>query len=206
MSFRRLALAALLLTSVARAQNLADYYVNGLTGQDIPGNGLTPSTAWKTITYAISQIPPINNPTQWNTLYVEGNQVYSPSTNGETLPIQPSYNLWIEGRFPQGSLPVIRATAGGVGVQFSPTITFSRNESTMRYLVFEGGAYGMVMGNSANQRHRPRIQDCVFRGQTVAGVRVNNANNSRGIDPRFFQTLFSAAPRGIEIVASVPGA
>lgn len=203
----RLAAAALLLSGGLGAQSVGSYFVNGVTGQDTPTNGGSASSPWKTITYAITRIPPISNPTQWHTLYVEGNQIYSPGTNGETLPIQPSYNLWIEGTFAgHGVMPVIRAVPGGTGMRFAPAIAYERNPSTMRYLVFEGGSYGMTMGNSPNQRHRPRIQDCVFRGQTSAGVRVDNADNSRGIDPRFFQTLFTAAPRGLEVVASVPGA
>lgn len=199
--------AVLGLASWASAQSLADFYVNGVTGQDIPGNGTSPNTPWKTITYAVAHVPPITNASTWNTLYVEGNQVYSPSTNGETLPIRPAYNLWIEGTFVgHGRMPVIRPDPGGVGMLFDPAIVYSRNPCTMRYLVFDGGSYGMKMGNSASQRHRPRIQDCTFRGQTVAGVRVDNADNSRGIDPRFFQTTFTNAPRGLEVVASVGGA
>lgn len=202
-----LAVAALALTSLASAQNLADFYVNGLTGVDSPGYGGSPSMPWKTITYAITQIPPIINAGEWNTLYVEGNQVYAPGTNGETLPIRPAYNLWIEGSFVgHGRMPIIQPPAGGVGMLFDPAIVYSRNPSTMRYLVFDGGAHGMRMGNSANQRHRPRIQDCTFRNQTVAGVRIDQADNSRGIDPRFFQTLFTGAPRGIEVFARVSGA
>jgi hypothetical protein len=72
----------------------------------------------------------------------------------------------------------------------------------MRYLVFTGGAYGMRMGNTPSQRHRTRVQDCTFHGQTIAGVRIDDAGQSRGTDPRFFQTTFRAAPRGIEVVAT----
>jgi len=199
--------ATLGLGTWASGQNIGNYYVNGVTGLDVPGNGGSSGRPWKTITYAIAHIPPITVANEWRTLYVEGNQVYSPSTNGESLPIVPAYNLWIEGTFVgHGQMPVIRPLPGGVGVRYDPTVVYSRNASTVRYFVFEGGAYGMRMGNSANQRHRPRIQDCTFRGQTIAGVRIDQADNARGIDPRFFQTTFTAAPRGIEVIAAVAGA
>ncbi len=207
MSLRN-ALSLTLLASVSfvPAQNLADYYVNGITGRDVPGGG-SPSMPWKTITYAITQIPPIIQPTEWNTLYVEGDQVYSASTNGDALPIRPAYNLWIEGSFVgHGRMPILRPAAGGISVLYDPAIVYQRNPSTLRYLVFEGGAYGVSMGNSAGQRHRPRIQDCTFRGQSQAGARVTDAGPSRGNDPRFFQSLFTDAPRGIEIATTTSGA
>ncbi|MEZ5966097.1 MAG: right-handed parallel beta-helix repeat-containing protein [Planctomycetota bacterium] len=202
-----LAVATLGLASLTSAQSVADFYVNGRTGRDHPSYGGSPAMPWKTITYAITQIPPITNSSEWNTLYVEGDQVYSPSTNGEVMPIRPAYNLWIEGSFVgHGRMPILQPPVGGVAMLFDPAIVYSRNPSTMRYLVFDGGSHGMRMGNSANQRHRPRIQDCTFRNQTVAGVRIDQADNSRGIDPRFFQSLFTDAPRGIEVFATVSGA
>lgn len=200
--------AWLALGSYASAQqNLANYYVNGRTGMDVPGYGRSPATPWKTMTYAMTQIPPVVNPVNWNTLYVEGDQAYAPGTNGETLPVRPAYNLWIEGTFVgHGRMPIIAVGAGGTGFEFDPNVVYNRNQSTMRYLVFEGGRYGMKMGASGTRRHRPRIQDCTFRGQSAAGVRIDEASSSVGVDPRFFQTLFTQAPRGIEVVSSGGGA
>lgn len=196
----------LALASIANAQSVGEYYVNGRTGMDRPEYG-SATMPWKTIGYAITRMPPITNPSTWNTLLVEGNQVYSPGTNGEVLPIRPSFNLWIEGTFVgHGVLPVIGINPGGIGILFDPAITYERNPSTMRYLVFEGGAYGMSMGSSGTQRHRPRIQDCKFRGQTSAGARIMHAGSQIGIDPRFFQTVFENAPRGLEVIAGVSGA
>ena len=62
------------------------------------------------------------------------------------------------------------------------------------------------MGGNATYRHRPRVQDCVFRGQSDAGIRVLDASNSHGIDPRFFQCRFENAPYGVKIEASASGA
>lgn len=192
------------------AQNLGDYWVDGLTGLDVPGNGTSPGAPWKTITYALTQIPPVDPRTQssnWYTLYIEGNQTYSPGTNGETLPIVPKYNVWMEGTFVgHGVMPRIAASAGGVGMAFDPGTRYERNPQTVRYLVFTNGRHGMTMGGTTQRRHRPRVQDCIFEGQTVSCVRILDADNSQGTDPRFFQSLFRSAPRGIEILASQDGA
>jgi Right handed beta helix region len=198
--------AAVATTMLLPAQNPGDYFVDGIRGLDVPGAG-TPVQPWKTITYAIAQIPPVTGPNGGHTLFVEGNQVYSPATNGETLPIRPAYNLWIEGTFAgHGQMPVVRPVAGGTGIRYDPAIVYSRNQSTLRYLVFEGGDYGIAMGNSGSNRHRPRVEDCVFRDQAQACVRIDDAGPACGIDPRFFHTTFSAAPRGIEIAAAHDGA
>ncbi|HLU40133.1 MAG TPA: choice-of-anchor Q domain-containing protein [Planctomycetota bacterium] len=204
---RTLALAIVASSALASAQTIvAEYYVNGRTGIDRPDYGTSPDTPWKTFAYAIPRIPPVANPDEANRLNVEGDQVYSTATNGETFPIRPVPNLWIEGTFVgHGRMPVLQPPPGGTAMRFDPTLAYSRNPSTMRYLVFDGGAYGVEMGHST-QRHRPRFQDCTFQNQSRACVHVGDAGSSRGIDPRFFQTLFRSAPRGIEVIASTPGA
>ena len=188
------------------AQNLGDHYVDGVRGRDLPTGG-TPAAPWKTITYALAQIPPVLDPTRWRTLFVEGAQEYSPVTNGEVLPITPAYNVWIEGRTQgHGRMPVIRAGSGGTALRFDPTVVYSRNRSTLRSLAFEGGEYGVVLGQSGGNRHRPRLERCAFAGQTRAGVRIDDAGPGIGIDPRLFQCVFTAARFGIEINAANPGA
>ena len=53
------------------AQNLGDHYVDGVRGRDLPTGG-TPAAPWKTITYALAQIPPVLDPTRWRTLFASG--------------------------------------------------------------------------------------------------------------------------------------
>lgn len=198
-------MALLLATASSPAQNVGEHWVDGLRGRDVPGAG-TRSDPWRTITYAVARIPAVTDAAQWRSLFVEGGQVYAPATNGETLPIRPAYNLWIEGRPAGNQLPVIRATAGATALRYDPTVVYSRNQSTLRSLVFEGGDYGIAMGQSNDNRHRPRIEDCVFRGQSLACVRIDDAGPARGIDPRFFRCTFATARYGMEISAANPGA
>ncbi len=184
---------ALLVGGLATAQG--PYYVNGLTGLDAPTQGTSPGAPWKTIGYALAHVPP-QTPTTSEVVYVEGNQDYSPTTNGEVFPIVPAYNVWIEGTFlVHGRLPVLRIPAGGTGFQLPGNQSFLRNEVTFRYLVLDGGSYGMQMGSTGGARHRPRVQDCTFQNQTVAAVSLLNLGNS-GDDPRFFQSTFQGLGRG----------
>ena len=197
------AAAAALSSPALPAQTLlADWYVDGKTGSDLPTNGMSAATPWKTITYALTQIPRPAQASQYQQLYVEGNQVYSPSTNGETLPIRPAYNVSIEGTFAgHGVMPRIQPGTGGTSIAFAANETFNRNQVTLRYLVFDGGDYGATMGASPGARHRPRFQECRFESQARAGVQMRDVGNAIA-DPRFFQNLFRGAPIGIEVLAA----
>ena len=191
---------AALATPALTAQNLGSWFVDGQRGQDIATNGRTRATPWKTIAYAQTQIPPVDPRTQsrnWQTLYVLGDQTYSPSTNGETLPIVPVYNLFLEGTDTSAVPPIIKIGTGGTGLRFSHQVGYSRNPSTIRRLIFDGGDYGIEIGGSPTQRHRPRVQDCLFRNQAKAGARI--MAGASGTDPRFFQNTFQNGAGGIEI-------
>lgn len=199
---RAFASAALFVTSLA-AQG--PYYVNGVTGVDAPAYGLSPNQPWKTLTHALANVP-AQTPSTSTIVYVEGNQVYSPATNGETFPLVPAYNVAIEGTFVgHGRMPVFRAPAGGVTFAFPGNVFFNRNQVTFRYLVIEDGNYGITMGAAAGYRHRPRVQDCTFRNQAIAGIRITNAGSSIN-DPRFFQNLFTGPGKGIEMFSVGNGA
>jgi hypothetical protein len=194
----RFLLMLLLAAVVVPAQG--EFYVNGLTGLDAPSHGGSPQTPWKTIGHALANIPPQSSEHS-AILYVEGNQVYSTTTNGEVFPLRPAFNVWIEGTFLyHGNMPVIAPPANGTAFEFAPAAFFFRNSVTFRYLVVEGGRYGMQMGSSPGFRHRPRVQDCTFRHQTVAAISLR-PNATGGDDPRFFQNLFHNVPIGIEAVA-----
>ena len=195
----QVALALALLTQVLDAQG--PFYVNGLTGADVPGAGQAAASPWKTIGYALAHIPP-QTPSTSEILYVEGNQVYSSATNGEVFPITPTYNVWIEGTFLQhGNMPVLQPGPGGTAIQLPADESFLRNDVTYRYLVFEGGDYGIRMGSNPGHRHRPRVQDCTFRHQTQAAISIR-PNGTSGDDPRFFQNTFEDVQIGVEAVAS----
>ncbi len=193
--------ALLLAMACLRSQS---YYVNGSTGVDAPSHGTTAASPWKTITYGIAHMP-AQTPTTTATLYIEGNQVYSPSTNGETFPLTPAYNVSLEGTFVgHGVWPVLQVPPGQTGVLFPANQTFNRNAVTFRYLDFRGGAIAMLMGANAGQRHRPRVQDCQFHGQTFASIQLAT-HGATVDDPRFFQVLFDGAPTGVLLDITQPG-
>lgn len=198
-SFRWLSCgSALLLAAALQAQG--NYYVNGITGADLPGNGSL-AAPWRTIGYALAHVPP--QPVSMSaTVYVEGNQVYSPTTNGEFFPITPAYNVAIEGTFVgHGRMPVLRPPAGMTAFLFPGNVVFNRNQVTFRYLVVEGGDYALRMGAMPGSRHRPRVQDCTFRDQLVAAIRIDNAGNAIN-DPRFFQNTFTGPGMGLAMYST----
>jgi len=192
----------LALCAVAPLAAQGPYYVNGKTGNNNPGAGTTPTNPWKTIGYALATIPRPPSAGVNYQLFVEGNQVYSPSTNGESFPVRPAYNIWIEGSFAgHGILPRLVGTTGATMLLFDPNETYNRNQVTLRYLVFEGGAIAAKMGAAPGQRHRPRFQDCEFSGQTTACVRVEEGGQAI-CDPRFFQNTFRNSPRAFSMSAT----
>lgn len=182
------------------------YYVNGLVGIDAPTQGSSVTAPWKTIGYAMANVPPQTISTS-AIIYLEGNQEYSAATNGESFPITPAYNVWLEGTFlGHGQMPILRIPAAGTGFLFPANEFFFRNKVTFRYLVIEDGDYGMRMGSDPGYRHRPRVQDCMFRNQAMASVSLRS-NGASADDPRFFQTVFegNGSGIGIEALAAVSG-
>ena len=181
------------------------YYVDGLLGTDAPSNGSSAAMPWKTIGYAMANVPPQTSSTS-AIIYLEGNQEYSATTNGESFPITPAYNVWLEGTFlGHGQMPVIRIPTAGTGFLFPVNESFLRNAVTFRYLMIEDGDYGMQMGSAPGFRHRPRVQDCTFRNQAIAAVSIRS-NGLAADDPRFFQNVFVGPGIGIEALATTAGA
>jgi hypothetical protein len=203
-SRNRLALSAIAAAFCALTAPVAadEFFVNGQTGTDIPGNGRSATTPWKTIRYALTQIPRPTDPRYDHVLYVEGNQEYSPTTNGESFPIRAAYNVSIIGTFVgHGRMPVLRIPAGSSGIWFDPNEVFNRNQVTIRYLVFDGGQYGAEMGAAPGQRHRPKFDHSLIRGQTIAGIKIDTRGGAIE-DPRFFDVTFERCTQGILGLAS----
>lgn len=64
----------------------ADYYIDAIDGNDTTGDG-SEASPWRTLTYANSQTQ--NRGTEANPVVLHALPgVYSPSTNGETFPIE----------------------------------------------------------------------------------------------------------------------
>lgn len=188
-------------TATLSAQNLGDYYVDGRSGVDSTTNGTTPTAPWRTITYALTRIPRPVAAYTWRTLHVEGNQDYAPGTNGETLPIVPTFNVRIVGSTAgHGQPPVIRIPTGGTGMAFAGSENYERDDSKISFLVFEGGSYGVTLGGNSGKKHRPALEDCRFSNQTGSGIRWREAAGLH-MDPRFSRCVFQNAPRGIEMVS-----
>lgn len=189
----------LLLSASVSAQG--PYYVNGQTGTDAAGFGASPSTPWKTVTYAMAQVPPITHPQTSETIFVAGGQSYSPTENGEAFPITPAYNYALRWDSTGGGMPVFDLPTGATAFTFDPQTFYNRNQVTFEALEFHGGDYAFQIGSAPTFRHRPRIQQCRFLDQRLAGIRIANFGNAIE-DPRFFQNYFRGPNYGIEIVAS----
>ena len=199
--------AFLFLLAVTSASAQTYFYVNGSTGIDslAAGRGQSAASPWKTIGFALANVPAQTVSTS-AMVYVEGNQVYSSTTNGEVFPLTPVYNVSIEGRYAvHGNKPVLQVPAGGTAFVFPSGVVFNRNQVTIESLVVRGGDYGMRMGAAPGFRHRPRVQFCVFDGQAQAPVRIDNGGAAIQ-DPRFFQNTFANGYKGMMLYSSGNGA
>jgi hypothetical protein len=196
---------ALVLWTVAGAAIAqGSFYVDGALGIDAPGRGQV-GAPWKTIGYALANVP-AQTLTTSAVVWVEGNQVYSPATNGETFPLSPVYNVAIQGRTAgHGKKATLRVPSGGTAMVFASGVVFNRNQVTISEFVIEGGDYGMQMGAAPGFRHRPRVQYCVFDGQAQAPVRIDNAGAAIQ-DPRFFQNTFKNGYKGMMLYSAGTGA
>ena len=77
---------ALALCAIALNATGSDWYVDAINGSDSTGDG-TEGNPWKTLTYATSQTNQTGTEEDPCVMYVAPG-VYSPSTNGETFPIE----------------------------------------------------------------------------------------------------------------------
>lgn len=195
---RGIVVVALFLSS-ALAQGA--FFVNGSTGTDAAGFGGSASAPWKTVGYAMAQVPPITSSSSSGTIYVAGGQSYGPAANGEVYPITPAYNYALIWDGSGGAPPVFSLPTGATAFQFDAQTYYNRNQVTFESLVFQGGDYALRMGSAPGFRHRPRVQKCQFLGQRLAGIRIANFGNSIE-DPRLFQNYFEGPQYGVEIVAS----
>jgi formylglycine-generating enzyme required for sulfatase activity len=212
---------------MARTQQAA-FYVNGATGVDSPSAGI-PSAGplgwnpnipplpqgWKTIQYAITQVQAwmaANSPTVSTAiLYIQGGQNYSAATNGESFPVIVAPSILFEGTFiGQGftAFPNLVPPAGVAAFsmpgnqEFLDRATISGvrySNSLCRYIRFTGGSVGIAMGANGSFRHNPRIEDCDFVEQTVAGIRVDTTSGIN--DPKIYRNNFRGCARGVDMVA-----
>ncbi len=222
-------LLSLLLAALpdAKAQQAA-FYVNGATGSNTPAAGIpaagplgwNPGAApapvgWRTIQYAITQVqawmaaagPAV--PTA--VLYIQGGQDYSLATNGEVFPVVVAPSILFEGTFiGQGftAFPNLVPPAGVAAFSMPGNQTFldraviggvRYSNSLCRYLRFTGGSVGIAMGANSSFRHNPRIEDCDFVEQTVAGIRVDTTSGLN--DPKIYRNTFRGCARGVDMVA-----
>ncbi len=214
--------------AAAQTPQQAGFYVNGATGIDTPTAGIpvptplgwTPNIApvpqgWRTIQYAITQVQAwmaANSPTVPTAkLFIQGGQNYSAATNGEAFPIVVAPSILFEGTFiGQGftAFPNLVPPAGVAAFSmpgnqnFSDRATVSGvrfSNSLCRYIRFTGGSVGIAMGANSSFRHNPRIEDCDFVEQTVAGIRVDTTSGLN--DPKIYRNTFRGCARGVDMVA-----
>ena len=187
---------ALLFSATSGLFAQSNFYVNGQTGLDLPSQGSSTAAPWKTISYALSRITPPTQVQQVHTLHIAGSQIYSPTTNGESFPLTMLYNVALLGST-TSARAVLAPRFGETAIVFDRNTIYNRNQVTLRNLEIRGGRIGALLGGNPGIRHRPRFWNCVFDGQSEAGVCIDERGNQI-TDPRFFQCIF-------RITTSAPG-
>ncbi len=177
-----------------------DYYVNGKTGKDIPTGG-TIHSPWKTIAYALTQVPSPTNPKLDHVIHIVGGQTYV-----QTQALQMKYNVRLVGDPVGTRMPLIKGSKSLSSlIHFPASVLFNRKTSGFKYLVLEGAVYGVTMGSTGGKKHQPEILSSRFRKQGKAGVLIRQVGTTMS-DPRFFDCWFSEEPYGIKAEASGGGA
>ena len=144
-----------------------NYYVNGKTGKDVP-NGGTRNAPWKTIAYALSQVSSPTNPRYDHAIRIIGGQTYV-----LTQPLQMKYNVRLVGDFVGTTMPIIKGSKNLSSlIHFPGNVIFNRKTAGFKYLVLEGGAFGVTMGGTGGKRHRPELLYSRFRKQGTAGILI----------------------------------
>jgi hypothetical protein len=144
-------------------------------------------------------------------IYIQGGQTYSSAANGEAFPVLLPPAIALEGTFIGlgfTAFPQLQPAAGVAAVQLDPNREY-RDRAVIngvrfsncgfRYLRFQGGSYGIDLGGAAGIRHNPRIEDCDFVEQTVAGIRVDTTSGIN--DPKIYRNNFRGCARGVDMVA-----
>ncbi len=182
-----------LFTNLAFANN---YWVDGKRGKDVSTGG-TRQAPWKTIAYALSQVPSPTNPRYDNAIRIIGGQAYA-----LTQPLQMKYNVRLVGDFVGTTMPVIRGSQQLSSlIHFPGNVIFNRKTAGFSYLILDGGSYGVTMGGTGGKRHRPELLYSRFRGQKYAGILIRQVGTTI-CDPRFFDCWFTGQPYGIKAEAS----
>jgi len=89
-----LVLLAVFTLGIATHGVASDYYVDANTGRDVGSAGERPESPWKTIAYAIENA----HPSVFEPAIIHiGPGTYSPTANGETLPLRPRSNVFLVG-------------------------------------------------------------------------------------------------------------
>jgi len=199
-------LALILLASAFAGANplqAGDWYVDALTGNNA-NDGLTPQTAWRTITHAVATVP--GNP---ETVHVAPG-VYD-SLLGESFPLQPHEGIRIVGT--QGSAHTILDGGGAgllgysTGVEW-PWITGPISEiSGVDGLTLRNGSGGIdvsaftpYMEWELNQAN-PSFSDIVIESMSGAAVSVSSGQSfwpvGSGAGARFTGLVIRDCDRGI---------
>lgn len=189
------ALTLLVFVSALSAQGTT-FYVNGLTGSDVPASGGAPGTPWKTVAYAMRNVPSITTPGQSGVIVIEGNQTYSAATNGETFPIVPAPNYIVRGSIAgHGVRPTFQdPSVAGTLFALDPRQDYLGPRTVYRGLQFDGGNTAFEMGALPGFRHAPEIRQCSFRNQSYAAIHWHNDSGALE-DPLFEQNRFEEGLR-----------
>ena len=190
----RAAVATAAAALFAAGLQAGDYYVDGAKGADLPGAG-TAGSPWKTIQYAMQQVPPSGT----HTVYVAGLQTYSATTNGESFPVVVASNVMLMGV----DRPVLEVPPLGIGLLLAPDTDYDYDRSRIEHFSIRNGARGIDLGALEGFEHSLQIRDCWFFDQTEAGVRIEpeyaNGHAVSTHHVRVFASHFEGGKHGVFI-------
>ena len=187
--------APVVLSLSARA---GDWYVDALNGSNA-NNGLTPGSAWKTITHALGTIP--TAPAS-HTLHIAPG-TYGPAL-GESFPLVMRPALRFVGD--QGSASTILAGAGATLLLFDSDFTSTGYTfdaaSGADGLTLQNSDVGIVMGTDWNPVS-PSFHDLVIQGMSGDGVTISTYGfGSHLAHPTFDHVSVLSCNRGFDVDAA----
>lgn len=186
---RTLAILGTLVALFAGSATAGDYYVNGSTGSDRVEYGGSLQKPWKTVGYALAQIPRDANR---HVIHVVGGQVYSPATNGESYPLAMRPRVSVIG-VDGASAPVFESgNASGFVLRSDEAF-----DAAVRYenLAFRRGSAAIVLGGALRD-HEPTIANCTFLDIAQDGIRIEPIGFSLTA-PKIVGCRFLGGSRGI---------
>ena len=150
----------------------ADYHVDAQSGNNTTGDG-SQGSPWKTITYALQQIP-APAPTVTHVLHV--NPGYYDSLIGESFPVTIPAGVWIRGVDRDHAVLFGDGIASVALLQFGPGVDL---RNVVENLTFHDGDPAILLPPSAGPGLGPTIRNCCLYNNRSAFLAVAPASGTR---------------------------